>query len=177
MPAPVRAVAAGRPVRLVWVNELGGRTFEVGADPDRCFVKWTPVASGIDLGQEAARLFWAVAFTPVPRLLGQGADDAGSWIVTTALPGQYAVADKWKAEPATAVTAIGAGLRAMHEAAPTAACPFSWQAADRLADTRQRAGHGRIDPARLGQAPAAGLRSTAGPDRTRYYRLLWDLGP
>ena len=84
VPAPVRAVAAGRPVRLVWVNELGGRTFEVGADPDRCFVKWTPVASGIDLGQEAARLSWAVAFTPVPRLLGQGADDAGSWIVTAA---------------------------------------------------------------------------------------------
>jgi aminoglycoside phosphotransferase len=148
VPAPVRAVADGRPARLVWVNELGGRTFEVGADPDRCFVKWTPAASGIDLGQEAARLSWAVAFTPVPRLLGQGADDAGSWIVTAALPGQCAVADKWKADPATAVTAIGAGLRAMHEAVPAAGCPFSWQAADRLADTRQRAGRGRIDPAR-----------------------------
>jgi kanamycin kinase len=148
VPAPVRAVAAGRPVRPVWQNELGGLTFEVGADPDLCFVKWTPAASGIDLGQEAARLSWAVSFTPVPRLLGQGADEAGSWIVTAALPGQCAVADKWKAEPATAVTAIGAGLRAMHEAAPSAACPFSWQATERLADTRQRASQGRIDPAR-----------------------------
>jgi len=58
-------VAAGRPVRAVWENKLGGITFEVGAHADRCFVKWAPVASGIDLGEEAARLSWAVSFTPV----------------------------------------------------------------------------------------------------------------
>lgn len=73
VPAPVQAVAAGRPARAVWENELGGLTFEVGA---------------------------------------------------------------------------GAGLRAMHEALPVAACPFSWMAAGRLADVRLRAGQGRIDPAR-----------------------------
>jgi kanamycin kinase len=145
---PVREAAAGRPLRAVWENELGGLTFEVGADPDRCFVKWAPAASGIDLAEEAARLRWAVSFTPVPRLLGQGADDEGSWIVTAALPGTSAVADRWKAEPATAVAAIGEGLRAMHEAAPATACPFSWAAEDRLADARQRARAGRIDPAR-----------------------------
>jgi aminoglycoside phosphotransferase len=148
VPAPVRAVAAGRPLRAVWQNELGGRTFEVGAGADRCFVKWSPAASGIDLREEAARLSWAVSFTPVPRLLGQGAGDGGSWIVTAALPGQFAVADRWIAEPATAVTAIGAGLRAMHDALPVAACPFSWMAAGRLADIRQRVAQGRIDPAR-----------------------------
>ena len=148
VPAPVQAVAAGRPARAVWENELGGLTFEVGAGADRCFVKWSPAASGIDLAEEAARLSWAVSFTPVPRLLGQGADDGGSWIVTAALPGLFAVADRWRAEPAAAVTAIGAGLRAMHEALPVAACPFSWMAAGRLADARQRAGQGLIDPAR-----------------------------
>jgi aminoglycoside phosphotransferase len=148
LPAPVQAVAAGRPARAVWVNELGGLTFEVGAGTDRCFVKWAPAGSGIDLRAEAARLAWAVSYTPVPRLLSQGADDTGSWIVTAALPGQFAVADRWKACPATAVTAIGEGLRAMHEATPAAACPFSWLAEDRLADTRRRAGQGRIDPAR-----------------------------
>jgi aminoglycoside phosphotransferase len=147
-PAPVLAAAAGRTVRAVWENELGGITFEVGAGTDRCFVKWAPAASGIDLSAEAARLSWAVAFTPVPQLLSQGADDTGSWIVTAALPGQFAVADRWRADPATAVTAIGEGLRAMHEAAASAACPFSWMAADRLADTRLRAAEGRIDPAR-----------------------------
>ena len=48
-PAPVAAVAAGRPAREVWENAVGGRTFEVGSGADRCFVKWTPAASGIDL--------------------------------------------------------------------------------------------------------------------------------
>ena len=45
------------------------------------------------------------------------------------------------------MTAIGAGLRALHLAADAAACPFSWRAEDRLASVRQRASEGRIDPA------------------------------
>jgi len=147
VPAPVAAVAAGRPARQVWDNSLGGRTFEVGSDDDRCFVKWTPAASGIDLAGEAARMAWAVTFTPVPRVIGQGADEAGSWIITAALPGQSAVTPRWQSDPAIAVTAIGEGLRAMHDALPVPACPFSWTAADRLADARRRTRAGRIDPA------------------------------
>jgi len=148
MPAAVVMVAAGRVTRLVWENEAGGLTYEVGAGPDRCFVKWTPPASGIDLGEEAVRLVWAAPFTPVPRLLSQGFDGAGSWIVTAALPGHCAVDARWKAEPRTAVTAIGEGLRAMHDALPAGTCPFSWTAEDRLAEIRVRAGDGRLDPAR-----------------------------
>lgn len=147
VPARVAAIAAGRPVRPVWENQLGGLTFEVGVAADRCFVKWAPAGGGVDLAPEAVRLSWAVAFTPVPRLLDQGADDDGSWLVTAALPGQSAVADRWKAEPRTAVTAIGAGLRALHEALPVASCPFSWTARDRLADVRRRAGAGRLGTA------------------------------
>jgi aminoglycoside phosphotransferase len=255
VPAPVAAVAAGRLVREVWENELGGRTFEVGAGSGRCFVKWTPAASGIDLGDEVARLGWAAPFTPVPRVLGRGADDAGSWIVMSPLPGESAVSERWLADPATAVAAIGQGLRAMHEAMPAAACPFSWMAAGRLGLARRRAAEGRVDPAAwheahrpLGVAGALGLLAAIpppdrlvvchgdacapntligddgrwsghvdlgelgvadrwadlaiatwstewnygpgwepflleaygvapDPDRTRYYRLLWDLGP
>jgi aminoglycoside phosphotransferase len=147
VPAPVAAVAAGRPAREVWENMLGGRTFEVGSGADRCFVKWTPAASGISLPDEAARMAWAGAFTPVPRVIGQGADEAGSWLVTSALPGQSAVTPRWQADPAAAVAAIGEGLRAMHEALPVRDCPFSWMAAGRLADARRRAAQGRIDPA------------------------------
>ncbi|GAB3981885.1 aminoglycoside 3'-phosphotransferase [Actinoallomurus acanthiterrae] len=145
VPASVSEMAAGRPTRAVWENELGGLTFEVGVDSDRFFAKWAPAGSGVDLTEEAIRLSWAVAFTPVPRLLDQGADDAGSWLVTAPLPGESAVADRWKAEPRTAVTAIGEGLRALHEALPVAPCPFSWTAEDRLADARRRAAQGRID--------------------------------
>jgi aminoglycoside phosphotransferase len=148
VPAQVAEVAAGRPACLVWENEVGGLTYEVGAGPGRCFVKWAPVGSGIDLSAEAARLVWARPFTPVPRLLSQGADAAGSWLVTAALPGESAVADRWLAEPRAAVTAIGAGLRALHEALPVAACPFSWAAADRLADIRRRASEGRVNATR-----------------------------
>ncbi len=147
VPAPVAVVAAGRPVREVWENELGGRTFEVGTGAGRCFVKWTPEASGISLDDEVARLAWAVSFTPVPRVLGQGADEAGSWIVMSPLPGENAVTERWRAEPATAVRAIGEGLRAMHEALPGPACPFSWMAEDRLAVARRRAAGGLVDPA------------------------------
>lgn len=145
VPAAVAAVAAGRPAREVWENMLGGRTFEVGSGPDRCFVKWTPAASGISLADEAARLAWAGAFTPVPRVIGQGADEAGSWLVMSALPGQNAVVPRWQADPAAAVAAIGEGLRAMHDTLPVRDCPFSWMAADRLADARRRVRDGRID--------------------------------
>ena len=148
IPAPVLALAGGEAVRPVWVNELGGITFEIGAGGRRRFVKWAPAGSGLDLAAEAARLAWAVAFTPVPRLLGQGADGTGSWLVTSALAGEMAVTARWKAEPYTAVAAIGAGLRAMHEALPVAGCPFSWSAADRLADAHRRAARGQLDPAR-----------------------------
>lgn len=146
MPPAVEAVAAGRPARVVWENRLGGLTCEVGVGPDRCFVKWAPAASGADLGGEAARMAWARPFTPVPRVISQGSDEAGAWLVTAALPGQNAVASRWKAEPQTAVRAIGEGLRAMHESLPVDSCPFSWGAEDRLADIRRLLSEGRLDP-------------------------------
>ncbi len=170
VPPPVRAVAAGRPLRPVWANEVGGLTFEVGAGRDRCFVKWVPAASGIDLSAEAARMTWARPFTPVPRPLELGADDRGSWLVTAAMNGESAVASRWRAEPRTAVIAIGEGLRAMHEALPAADCPFSWTAQDRLAGAREQAREGKLDPAqwdtahqRLGIGPALAVLADIPP--------------
>src|SRR5919206_1808907 len=148
VPLAVRTLASGRRPRLVWENEVGGRTYEVGEDPDRCFVKWSPHAAGIDLGREIDRLRWAVRFTPVPQVLAHGADATGSWLLTRALPGESAVSERWRAVPARAVAAIGSGLRALHEALPVAASPFSWAAADRVADARVRARAGEIDPSR-----------------------------
>lgn len=147
MPPAVRAVAGDRPLHLVWENELGGLTFQIGRGRDRCFIKWTPATSGIDLAREVARLRWAVGYVAVPRVLDSGADNTGSWIRTAGLPGESAVSARWRAEPARAVTAIGAGLRAFHDALPVAQCPFTWSIEDRLADTRARAAAGRIDPA------------------------------
>jgi kanamycin kinase len=170
VPAAVAALAGGEPVRPVWMNELGGITFELGSGNGGRFVKWAPAGSGIDLGREVPRLRWAAQFTPVPRVLAEGADGSGSWLVTAALPGRSAVEERWKARPRTAVTAIGEGLRALHEALPVASCPFTWAAGDRLADARGRAAAGLLDPAgwdaehqRLGLAGALELASDIPP--------------
>jgi kanamycin kinase len=83
----------------------------------------------------------------VPRLLAEGSDETGSWLVTSPLAGQLACADRWKAVPATAVRIVGEALRAMHEALPVADCPFSLAAAERLAAVRSRASAGSVDAA------------------------------
>jgi aminoglycoside phosphotransferase len=140
-------VAAGREVSLVWDNEAGGLTFAVGEGAGRCFVKWAPATSGLDLSGEADRMAWARKYHPVPQPLDYGHDRTGSWLVTAGLPGDNAVAARWKAEPAIAVTAIGKGLRALHEALPAQTCPFSWSAGQRLDDARRQAAAGRLDPA------------------------------
>lgn len=144
-PASVLAIAGGRPVKAVWSNAVGGITFEVGRGEGRCFVKWAPAGCPIELDDERARLAWAIAFAPVPRLLDHGRDAEGSWLVTAALPGTSAVDERWKARPAAAVAAIGAGLRALHDALPVADCPFSWSIEERLADIRRHAARGTID--------------------------------
>ena len=148
VPASVQKVAAHRPVRAVWENELGGLTFEIGTESGRWFVKWAPAGSAIDLGREAERLVWAARWTRVPQLLDRGTDAAGSWIVTLGLGGDTAVSERWKAEPARAVREIGRGLRALHDALPVEGCPFSWSAEERVADARHRAASGRLDPRR-----------------------------
>jgi kanamycin kinase len=143
-PAAVRELATGRQVCLAWKNQ-DALTFEVGDGPGRCFVKWAPAGSPLDLAAEAARMTWAVAYTPVPRVLGLGADSEGSWLVTAALPGHNAVSRRCLADPRTAVIAIGEGLRAMHDALPVTNCPFSWRAQDRIAAARRAADAGHLD--------------------------------
>jgi len=147
VPAPVASLAAGRPVSLVWAGQAGGLTFEAGTGAGRCFVTWAPAGSSADLAGEADRLSWAGRFHPVPQPLSWGADGSGSWLATSALPGESAVSQRWRAEPAVAVRAIGEGLRALHENLPAAECPFSWQAAQRVTDARERAAAGLLDPA------------------------------
>jgi len=144
VPAAVRMIAAGRRARPVWLNTLGGTTFEVTGDAGTTFVKFAPAGSGLPLAREAERLAWAQRYTPVPRVLSAGSDVTGTWLQTAALPGRNAVDARWLRNPGPAVVAIGHGLRALHDALPVETCPFSWMAEDRLASARERAAAGLI---------------------------------
>ncbi|SFK28555.1 aminoglycoside 3'-phosphotransferase [Cellulomonas sp. KH9] len=130
VPDAVAQVAAGAPVEAVWVNVAGGVTFRVGHDR---YVKWVPTAAtGLDLAAEAVRLTWARQFTPVPEVLDLGADAEGTWLVTAAIDARSAVVPPWSSRPAQAAAAIGAGLRALHDALPVGDCPFDWSARSRV---------------------------------------------
>jgi kanamycin kinase len=155
IPAMVREVAPGRTLTLVWENEVGGLTFEGVGEADRVFVKWAPRGSGLSLQDEAERLRWARPFTPVPAVVDLGEDADGGWMLTTALPGRSAVGRRWRSAPEVAVTAIGRGLRALHDALPVEACPFTWSVEERVAHARHRAFAGEQEPARWHQSHRA----------------------
>lgn len=138
VPSALRPFILEKPYEFVWRNELGGLTLRVG-DPSSCvYVKWTPVHGGVDLGAEVERLSWAAPFTPVPLLLDVGSDAQGSWIVTRGINGENAVSPKWRLDPRTATTALGKGLRALHDALDVTTCPFSWSLASRLERVERR---------------------------------------
>ena len=140
VPAIVLEIANGRPVKPKWMNQEGGLTCEVGEHADRWFVKWIPPGAGASAHDEAARMSWLASFSRVPRVL-DALDDPHSdatVLVTTALPGETAVANTWKAQPATAVAAIGHGLRHIHDHAPAESCPFTWSTDERINQACQR---------------------------------------
>ncbi|SEH57404.1 kanamycin kinase [Mycolicibacterium rutilum] len=122
IPAVVSRIAGARPVRAVWVNELGGVTFSVGGTE---FVKVYPAASAHLLADEVPRLRWARRYTAVPAVLAAGP----GWLHTARLPGLSAVDPRFADQPRVAARAIGVGLRRLHDALPVDDCPFgapSW---------------------------------------------------
>lgn len=124
VPEIVLALAAGRPVRLAWRNELGGLTFRIGD----AFVKWNPPGTGVDLERERARLLWLDGRHPAPRVLDHGRDGGDAqWLMTAALPGESAVGDAWRARRPEAIRAIATGLRALHAIA-VEDVPATWTA-------------------------------------------------
>ena len=128
----------------VWQNGVGGLTFSAatggpGAEPDY-FVKWNPGESGESLADEAKRLVWLSARHPAPAVVGLAnwavageGDEPPRYdevLITRALPGESAVSERWKAEPARALRALGTGLRRLHDLSAED-CPFDWGVAER----------------------------------------------
>ncbi|MBP2387481.1 aminoglycoside 3'-phosphotransferase [Paeniglutamicibacter kerguelensis] len=134
VPERLLALAQGDSIRPVWVNGVGGVTFRMGEGTGReRYVKYAAAGTPeSDFAREAARMEWAGRFSPVPEVLEQGADEQGSWLATRAMAGASAVDPVWVARPEQAARAIGAGLRALHDALPVEGCRFSWSVVDRL---------------------------------------------
>ncbi|WP_345800674.1 aminoglycoside 3'-phosphotransferase [Microbacterium sp. AZCO] len=147
VPGRVRALARGAAVKAVWVNEIGGVTFRTD---DGRHVKHGPRTLETSFAGEAERLAWAGRCIAVPGVVEVGGDDTHEWLVTTTIPGESAVASRWTADAATAVRAVGEGLRAVHDALPVEECPFDWSVPSRIANA---AGRGIPLPDRLREAP------------------------
>jgi kanamycin kinase len=135
----------------VWVNEVGGLTFETRRGTERLFAKWAPRHHDLDLAAEAERLAWAAPYASVPEVVAYENRDDGEVLVTRALTGSNAVVEPWRSHPEHTVRALGVALRALHDALPVESCPFSWSIAERAARTRAVG-----DPARIAMLDALG---------------------
>lgn len=147
IPAAVRALAGDAELAPVWLNGIGGLTFRTD---DGRFIKWGPHDAEANMRDEAERMRWARRWIAVPEVLDQGQNATHEWLVTAAFPGRSAVDPRWSDDPATAVRAVGAALRTMHDALPVDACPWTWDPEWRLANAAER---GIIVPADLRTPP------------------------
>ncbi|WP_425838596.1 phosphotransferase [Microbacterium sp. PA5] len=170
IPDRVRELAAGAGLVPVWRNGLGGHTYR--SDDDR-YIKHGPRNPETTMAGEAERLRWARPYAVVPEVLETGHDATSEWLVTRALPGLSAVDPRWVAEPAVAVAAVGAGLRALHDALPVDACPFDWTVPARLAKAAAR---GIRVPDALGSAPPVDVLVVCHGDACCPNTLLDDRG-
>lgn len=135
VPTVVRSLAGGASLTPVWLNGIGGLTFRTD---DGRFIKWGPHDLEATMRDEAERMRWARRFIAVPEVLDQGEDAEHEWLVTAALPGHSAVDPRWTHDPATAVRAVGRGLRALHDALPVDECPWTWDPPSRIANAARR---------------------------------------
>jgi len=148
VPQRVRELAGRAALAPVWHNNLGGLTYRTD---DGRFIKYGPLDAEANMRDEAERMRWASRWTPVPEVIEQGEDATHEWLVTVAVPGESAVVARWIAEPATAVRAVGEGLRALHDALPIGECAWSWGVPARIANAEAR---GIRIPEALHEAPA-----------------------
>lgn len=132
VPAAITRVAGGRDIEAIWANGIGGLTVRFRSGSSWIYAKWNPHGNGIDLEDEITRIEWAGGYTRVPEVLDAGSDDDGRWFLSGGIEGTNPVTERWRADPGTAVAAIGRGLRQLHDSLPVPDCPFSWEAEHRV---------------------------------------------
>ena len=135
VPARVRELARGASLEPAWHNSVGGLTFRTD---DGRYIKWGPHDAEANMRDEAERMRWARRWITVPEVVEQGQDAEEEWLVTVALPGRSAVDPRWLADPETAVRAVGAALRELHESLPVEECLWRWDVESRIANAAAR---------------------------------------
>lgn len=113
-------------------------------------VKWLPSdPEAPAAADEAARLAWLQGRFPAPAPLLAVDDEAGSWLVTTAVGGTAAHLGERHPNLEVLVVAVASGLRRLH-ALPVAQCPFDsgWERLEGEVSAKLQAGG--VDPAALG---------------------------
>ncbi|HEY5105056.1 MAG TPA: aminoglycoside 3'-phosphotransferase [Acidimicrobiales bacterium] len=138
LPEALERLVNGRTYDAVWLNEIGGWTLHLEEEASSFFLKWAPRSNGDNLLGEVERLAWASSHLRVPVVVESGSNDEGSWFYSQPIDGQNAVSAKWKLDPQTATTAIGRGLRALHDALDVESCPFEWSVDRRRRDVQRR---------------------------------------
>jgi kanamycin kinase len=108
---------------VVWLSEIGGITARLRKDEDHptLYAKWVPYGPWTrdDAIDEAERISWLSGRFPAPKMADFADLDEGSLLVTVALRGESAVADRWKRDPVLAVRAIAEGLGRLHSMDPS----------------------------------------------------------
>ncbi len=98
------------------------------------------------LRDEADRMRWAADHLSVPRVVALEELASVSILLTDALPGRDGTDPVWRRDLPGLVRALAAGLRALHDAVPPAACPFRFEVVQALEHVRRRVAAGDIDP-------------------------------
>ena len=98
------------------------------------------------LESEAARMRWAGAFLPVPRVVSIERIGTTSILVTEPLPGRDATDPCWRDDLPALVRVLGRGLRAFHDAVDPARCPFRFDLEHALAHVRRRVADNDVEP-------------------------------
>jgi len=121
-PTMVTGEGFGVIAHLVWRNDEGGHTFRVW--PSGRYLTWVPHEQKDRLETARLRADWVRPYVTVPEFGPVREGLGGWWTTSVALPGESAVSPRWLNDPATAVRAIAAGLRRLHDTAPVDGCPF-----------------------------------------------------
>lgn len=149
VPPFIRELAAGRPVELVWRNEIGGVTYGIGDGGE--YVKYGPPHWEFEPDPEFERLRWVSAFVNAPTPIDHGADGESRWLRTVGIPATSAVLGGWRQHPDVVVPELGRGLRRFHDTVPVAGCRWEYSIAGRLsrkseAEWPDRATWPEVDP-------------------------------